>query len=115
MRRVFFTRLVAISLLASACLLAADPFFLRRELTEVRPRPDDLTVNARAVSYKPLFGAGDQEADKLQSVARCGELTVGAGGRSAIVSYPAEEQLYYILEGSGTLLYEDQRVPVREG
>ncbi len=55
-----------------------------------------------------------QEADKLQSVARCGELTVGAGGRSAIVSYPAEEQLYYILEGNGTLLYEDQRVPVKK-
>ncbi len=31
-----------------------------------------------------------------------------------MVSYPAEEQIYYILEGNGTLLYGDQRVPVKK-
>ncbi len=47
MRRVFFTRLITIGFLASACLLAADPFFLRRELAEVKPRPDDLTAQSQ--------------------------------------------------------------------
>jgi mannose-6-phosphate isomerase-like protein (cupin superfamily) len=31
-----------------------------------------------------------------------------------VVSYPAEEQIYFILDGNGTLLYEDQKVPVKK-
>jgi mannose-6-phosphate isomerase-like protein (cupin superfamily) len=101
-------------LLAASCLLAADPFFLRRSISDVKPQPNDLTAGAKAASYKPLFGAGDADAAKLVGVARYGELTVGPGGASAVVSYPAEEQLYYVLEGSGTLIYDDQKVPVKQ-
>ena len=39
---------------------------------------------------------------------------MAADGTSAMVSYPAEEQIYYILGGNGTLLYEDQKVPVKK-
>jgi mannose-6-phosphate isomerase-like protein (cupin superfamily) len=107
-------KLAAIALLASSWLMAADPFFLRRQLSDIKPVADDLTSNAKAASYKPLFGVGDADAGKLQGVARYGELTVAPGGASAVVSYPAEEQIYYILEGSGTLLYEDQKVQVKK-
>lgn len=106
--------LVFAVLLAAPCLSAAEPFFLRRSLAEVLPRPDDLTVNARGASYKPIFGIGDADAARLQGVARYGELTVAPGGASALVSYPAEEQIYYILEGSGTLVYGDEKVPVKK-
>ena len=108
------TRLVFAALLAASCLLAADPFFLRRSLSDIQPQRDDLTANAKAASYKPVFGVGDKDADRLQGVARYGELTVGPGGSSAVVSYPAEEQIYYVLDGSGTLLYDDQKVPVKQ-
>jgi len=108
-----FVRLILAASLAAACLFAADPFFLRRSISDVRSQSDDLTLNAKAASYKPIFGIGDKDADKLVGVARYGELTVGPGGSSALVSYPAEEQMYYILEGSGTLLYDDQKVPVK--
>ena len=110
-------RVVLILMLAvmfAAGLSAADPFFLRRSISDIQPKPDDLTLNAKAASYKPIFGVGDADAAKLVGVARYGELTVGPGGSSAVVSYPAEEQLYYVLEGSGTLLYEDQKVPVKQ-
>jgi mannose-6-phosphate isomerase-like protein (cupin superfamily) len=107
------TRVFAI-LFTAACLLAADPFFLRRSIADVAPQPDDLTAGAKAASYKPIFGIGDKDAGRLVGVARYGELTVNPGGSSAIVSYPAEEQLYYILEGSGTLLYDDQKAPVKQ-
>jgi mannose-6-phosphate isomerase-like protein (cupin superfamily) len=99
--------------MAASCL-AAEPFFLQRNLADLKPQPDDLTVNASEVVYKPIFGIGAGDADKLQGVARYGELTVGPGGASATVSYPAEEQIYYILEGNGTLIYGDQRVPVKK-
>src|ERR1039458_2265474 len=72
---------LAILLAVSGCLFAADPIFLRRQVSDVKPQPDDLTaVNAKAASYKPLFGIGDPDVAQLKGVARYGELTVGPGG-----------------------------------
>lgn len=113
MRMALCTRWAAASLLAASCL-AAEPFFLRRTLSDLETRPDDLTVDARAAWYKPIFGIGAKDSDRLQGLVRYGELTVGPAGASALVSYPAEEQIYYILEGNGILLYDDQKVPVRK-
>jgi mannose-6-phosphate isomerase-like protein (cupin superfamily) len=101
-------------LAASACALAADPIYLRRQVADVQPQADELTANARGVSYKPLFGIGDKDADQLIAVARYGELTVAPDGRSAVVSYPAEEQLYFVEEGAGTLLYGEEKAAVRK-
>jgi mannose-6-phosphate isomerase-like protein (cupin superfamily) len=108
-----FLKLAAAALAAASCL-AAEPFYLVRHLSKVKPRPDDLTAGARRVRYKPVLGAGDADAGKLQGVARYGLLIVRPRGATALVSYPAEEQIYYVLEGSGTLLYEDQKVPVKK-
>jgi len=104
----------AILLAVSINLFAADPIFLQRQVQNVQPKPDDLTAaSAKAASYKPLFGIGDQDADQLKGVARYGELTVSPGGTSAIVSYPAEEQIYLVEEGSGTLVYGDEKAPIK--
>jgi mannose-6-phosphate isomerase-like protein (cupin superfamily) len=102
------------ALAASVCLMAAEPTFLRRQVADAKARPDDLTANAKAASYKPLFGMGDADADQLKSVARYGELTLGPDGASALVSYPAEEQMYFIEEGSGTLLYGAEKAAVKK-
>ena len=108
MRRAFILFSVA------ANLLAADPVFLRRQVQDVTPKPDDLSVaGSKAASYKPLFGIGDGDADQLKGIARYGELTVAPGGTTSIVSYPAEEQLYFVEEGSGTLLYGDEKAPIK--
>jgi len=106
-------RSLVVVLFTALSLMAADPFFLRRSIADVAPQPDDLTAGAKATSYKPIFGVGDRDAARLVGVARYGELTVGPGGSSALVSYPAEEQLYYVLDGSGTLLYDDQKAPIK--
>jgi mannose-6-phosphate isomerase-like protein (cupin superfamily) len=102
-----------LALLFAAPLFAADPTFLRRSLSTAEPQPDDLTVNARLASYKPLFGIGDAQASQLKGIARYGELTVGPGGASAVVNYPHEEQIYFVLEGAGTLLYDAVQAPLR--
>ncbi len=104
----------ALLLLAALCALGADPTFLRRRSSEVAARPDDLTANARGASYKPLFGAGDPQASQLKSVARYGELTLQPDGVSAIVSYPAEEQIYFILEGRGTVSHAGRPAELRQ-
>ena len=114
MRRIQNIKRLGILLAVSTCLFAADPIFLRRQVQDVQPKPDDLAAaGAKAASYKPLFGIGDQDVAQLQGVARYGELTVAPGGTSAIVSYPAEEQIYFIEEGSGTLLYGDEKAPIK--
>lgn len=105
---------LAWTLLAPACLCAADPTFLRRSVSNIQPRPDDLTAGASGASYRPIFGVGDPDASQLKGIARYGELTVEPQGSSALVGYPAEEQLYFLLSGEGTLLYADQKVPVKK-
>ena len=43
-------RLTVVLFAVSTCLLAADPIFLRRQVADVKPQPDDLTANAKQVS-----------------------------------------------------------------
>jgi len=105
-------RLYLLAVLTAGCAAAADPTFLRRSVAQIAPRPDDLTSGATGASYQPIFGAGDRQARQLKSVARYGLLTVTPGGSTATVGYPAEEQIYFVLSGSGTLLYGDERVPL---
>ena len=107
-------RVMAIALAAALVSSAADPTFLRRRLPETQPQPDDLTENANGASYRPAFGAGDAQANQLKGIARYGELTVAGGGATAVVRYPAEEQIYYVLEGNGVLVYEGRKVPVKK-
>ncbi len=107
-------RTALLVILAAVVAAAGDTAFLRRSLKDVRPQADDLTAGATGASYKPLFGAGDADAAQLKSVARYGELVVGPGSSSAIVSYPAEEQIYFVAEGSGKLVYGDQSALLRK-
>jgi mannose-6-phosphate isomerase-like protein (cupin superfamily) len=89
-----------------------DPTFLYRSLADVEPKVSDLTT--ATCRYKPLFGAGDSEKSIVRGVARYGEMTVEPAGRSSVVNYPDEEQVYFVLEGKGILLYGEEEVPIRE-
>ena len=52
--------------------------------------------------------------DQLKAVVRYGELTVAPGGASAVVSYPAEEQMYFVTEeAQRTLFYGDEKAPIK--
>ena len=92
--------------------LGAEPVFLRRRLTQINEKPDDLS--AEKAHYKPLFGLGDEEAGGVKGIARYGALTVNPGGRTPSVSYDQEEQAYFVLSGRGVLHYGDEKAPVKE-
>lgn len=104
----------AVLLMVAVFGFAADPTFLRRTVGDIAPQPDDLTAGAIGASYQPIFGSGDAQAKQLKGISRYGALTVAANGASAVVSYPAEEQIYYVLSGKATLVYAEQRAPIRE-
>lgn len=98
--------------LAASRAFGADPTFLRRRISDVAPKAVDLSTNS--AHYRPVFGAGDSDEKQLKSVARYGELTVDPNGKSEVVSYPAEEQIYYVLDGNGVLLYDGRELPVKK-
>ena len=102
---------------AAGSLLAAerqvDATWLRRFVPALQEKPADVTTPT--CHYKPIFGAGDADARLLRGIARFGEITVDAGGACKPVTYPAEEQVYVILEGGGILLYGEEKSPIRKG
>jgi mannose-6-phosphate isomerase-like protein (cupin superfamily) len=106
-------RVLPVIAAAVLAVSAADPGFLRRSIANVRPRADELTAGAPGASYKALFGAGDPDAGQLQTVARYGELTLAPGASSATISYAAEEQIYFIVDGAGTLSCAGETAAVR--
>jgi mannose-6-phosphate isomerase-like protein (cupin superfamily) len=89
-----------------------DPTFLHRFVPNLEYRPSDLSTPT--CHYRPVFGEGDSDAGAPRGIARFGEMAVDAGGASARVSYPAEEQVYVILQGSGLLQYGEEKIPVRK-
>jgi mannose-6-phosphate isomerase-like protein (cupin superfamily) len=100
-------------LLSAGLLAAADPTFLRRSVASIQPRADDLTGAATGAQYRPIFGAGDPDARQLKGIARYGELAVEPKGATAIVTYPAEEQIYFVLSGEGTVVYGGEKSPIK--
>jgi mannose-6-phosphate isomerase-like protein (cupin superfamily) len=90
----------------------ADPTFLHRFVPDIPEKRVD--VSTGTCHYKPIFGAGDSDTSIVKGVARFGEIVVDPSGASALVSYPNEEGVYFILEGTGTLLYGDQKIQVRQ-
>src|SRR5574340_320130 len=115
MTRSFGACIAAVVLMAQPVLTAertVDPTFLHRFIPSVRAQP--LDAAAPGCRYKALFGAGDSEARIVRGIARYGEITVDPGGACAPVAHPAEEQVYVILEGSGTLTYGVAGAPVRK-
>jgi mannose-6-phosphate isomerase-like protein (cupin superfamily) len=109
-------RTLGVLLLTAACLLAAertvDPTFLHRYVPDVQAKASDVTTET--CHYKPIFGEGDSVTRIVKGVARFGELTVDAKGACATVSYPAEEQVYFVLEGAGSVTYGEENHPIRE-
>lgn len=90
-----------------------EQLFLFRHAPIAWKQPDDLTRGTETAFYRPAFGKGDKQAALLNGVVRFGELLVAPQGESAVVSYPSEEQIYFILEGEGTLVYGDEQFPIR--
>ena len=90
-----------------------DPTFLYRNLADVSFEPSDLTTST--CRYRPLFGEGDRQPAIAKGVARFGELVVDPGGQCKPVSYEREEQIFYVVEGEGELIYRGELTPVRKG
>ena len=111
-----------IALLAIGAPLAAQerkvaPTWLHRYVPNLSEQRTDFSSSS--CHYTPIFGEpiyGEGAADRrvLQSVARFGEVTVDVHGACEPVEYPRQEELYFVLDGSGVLHYGDESHPMRK-
>jgi mannose-6-phosphate isomerase-like protein (cupin superfamily) len=89
-----------------------DPTFLHRYLPDVSEQKSDITT--ATCHYKPAFGVGDSQPRVPRGVARFGEIDVDAGGNCEAASYPAEEQVYVVQEGGGSLDYAGEKLTLHK-
>jgi mannose-6-phosphate isomerase-like protein (cupin superfamily) len=108
MRYLFL--LLVFSLLTSAGIRGQNPVYLKRTLSEVADFKSEFSGSG--AHYKPLFGIGDKSPHAYKGIERFGFLSVDSGGSSGIVKYINEEQVIFILEGTGTLHFDKSTIPV---
>lgn len=95
---------------AAAQQRATDPTFLHRYLPEVKEAQVD--ISTATAHYKPLFGEGDNNSRIVKGISRFGEITIDAGGSSALVSYAREEHVLVVLEGEGVVQSGEEKQTV---
>ncbi len=101
---------LCLSVQTSVLTEAQTATFLKRTLSDIPVVKTDLS--GPGTVYKPIFGMGDNDSDVPQGVSRFGYLAVDSAGMSGIVKYDNEEEVLFILEGTGNLHYENGTVPV---
>ena len=88
-----------------------DATWLHRYLPSLSETKTDLSSGT--CHYKPIFGAGDTDNRILRSVSRFAEVSVDAQGKCQDVLYDREEEIDFVLQGTGTLQYGDETHPLR--
>jgi mannose-6-phosphate isomerase-like protein (cupin superfamily) len=88
-----------------------DPTWLHRYIPRLREATADLS--SPTCHYRPIFGQGDTESRVLRTVTRFAEVTLDVRGNCQPVLHGREEEIYFVLAGSGDLLYRDATYPMR--
>jgi mannose-6-phosphate isomerase-like protein (cupin superfamily) len=83
-----------------------DPTWLHRYVPDLVETKAELT--SPSCHYWPTFGESDKDNRSLQTVTRFGEVTLDAHGSCQTVRYDRQEEIYFVLEGTGVLHYEDE-------
>ena len=112
----YVKKLLLFSLLLAYGLRAqdrqTDPTWLHRYVPDLSETNVGLT--SPTCRYRAVVGEGDKESRSLQTVTRFGEVTLDPHGNCQTVSYDRQEEIYFVVEGDGTLQYEDQARPLRK-
>ena len=80
-----------------------DPTWLHRYVPDL---PETKVAFASSTChYRAIFGEGDKDNRTLQTVARFGEVTLDPHGNCLTALYERQEEIYFVVEGAGTLHY----------
>lgn len=83
-----------------------DPTFLRRSVPDIAPVGSGCAV-------KPIFGAGDKDASALRGITRYSEVSVTSNCPEG--DFSDEEQIYFVLQGTGNLISGERLMPLATG
>jgi mannose-6-phosphate isomerase-like protein (cupin superfamily) len=89
-----------------------DPTFLYRDTSAAGEKKSDITT--KTCHYRALFGQGDSDTSVVVGVARYGEAVIDPDGVCSSVQYPDEDQVYVVLEGTGSVKYGDAIVSLKK-
>jgi mannose-6-phosphate isomerase-like protein (cupin superfamily) len=89
-----------------------DPTFLSRDTSAVGEKQSDITT--KTCHYRALFGQGDSDPSVVVGIARYGEAVIDPNGVCGLVQYPDEDQVYVVLEGTGSVKYGDAIVSLKK-
>jgi len=99
--------LLILLLLVAAPLAAQErkvaPTWLHRYVPNLTQQRS--AFSSDSCHYTPIFGEGDADPAVPQSVARFGEVAVNGHGSCQPSAYPRQEELLFVLNGSGVLHY----------
>jgi mannose-6-phosphate isomerase-like protein (cupin superfamily) len=86
--------------------------YLKRTVNDIPEVKSEMST--KSAHYVPLFGKGDGQSGIIKGVERYGSLTVDPAGTSEIISLKDEEQVFYILSGTGVFYFGNENIPVSE-
>ncbi|MDR8394534.1 cupin domain-containing protein [Aliifodinibius sp. S!AR15-10] len=101
---------ITVILLLSKRGVAQTQGYLHRTVDKISEV--ELAISNKTAHYKPIFGEGDEESEMVKGISKYGYLTLDPEGRSELVNYGREELVYYVLEGTGILRYNDRTIPI---
>ena len=84
--------------------------YLKRSLDSAPEVKNELTSGT--THYRSLFGQGDENSGIIRGISRYGSLVIDPGGNSNQVRYENEEQVIFIIAGTGILRYGKVEIPV---
>jgi mannose-6-phosphate isomerase-like protein (cupin superfamily) len=102
--------LIILTLSGLTTVAGQDIRFLNRSITDIPVKNSDLS--GERSFYKPIFGEGDAIPQAMKGISRYGYLSVDSAGSTGIVKYPDEEQILFILDGTGLLNYGGSIIPI---
>ena len=88
-----------------------DPTWLHRSVPQLHQT--QMLLSSSSCHYKPIFGVGDSDNRIMRSVARFSEDSIDPGGSCEDALYDRQEEIYFVLEGTGSLHYGEQAYTMR--
>jgi mannose-6-phosphate isomerase-like protein (cupin superfamily) len=106
-------RIVGLSIMLLSFFGAANKVqsqYLKRSLSTIHEVK--MEISTKTAHFMPMFGAGDDSSKIIKGVERFGNLNIDPKGSSNNVKFADEEQIFYVLDGTGTFLYGKNEMPV---
>jgi mannose-6-phosphate isomerase-like protein (cupin superfamily) len=104
------SRFSLLSFIILSFTITAEAQYLKRSTTS--ENEFKMELSAPSAHYFPLFGKGDDSSSVIKGLIRYGNLILDSPGKSETAEFQGEEQVVYVLEGTGMITCNKVTVPV---